>query len=748
MKNLFSLVLLPLFSSPGLLAQIDQVLSDTIDEIVISATRMPEKITRAPASVQVLDSRDLDRFAGSNILELVSEFRGIEFTRYGVDGITLNARGFHSAFNNKVLQIVDGRICTAPMSGSLPVFNNGTMVKDDIRRLEVVAGPQTALYGPNAHNAVINTVTKDPRTYPGTTVAMSTGNQRQFSGRLRHAQEINDRWAFKAVGEFAAGTEFPFYDSLYANLTAKGIPEYDVDFNFRHLRGEGHVYYRVNDKADIILSGGKSLNDFLHLTTTGRNQFRGWSYGFLQARYVHPSLYINLYNTWGSLGDSSYIIRAYTLQLDNLLKSGMPQPAARQLAFERTRVREESQRLNADVQYNKKFENAGLHLIASMDFQNQRPNGYGLTLVDSFDRIRIDQIGAVLQVEQMLPLGFRITGAMRFDHHSDFGDFFAPKLTLVKEIGVGHVRAGFAKAYAMPTILHMYAGVSRFYFGNSGAGINYLPNGASFSDPSAVRRTDPLLPEDVRSWELGYKGKFSEKLFIDVSGYYARSINFITPPLPVQGRALEVNGIPVTHNPMFAGMILNDTLRNAVFTRNINFAEVNTWGLDVGVTWSFHRYIGCSFNYSWIDSDITDGRLENDANKNNVISADERSLNAPHHRGSAKLLLTDLLKGRFHCTLGARYVQQYDFYSGMQIGTEEGEGMKGAVSGNPAVNYNFDWGPLGGFTTFDFRAGYALTENLTVNLNISNVFNTRQIEFVGSPSIGRLMMIEVKVDIR
>ena len=98
--------------------------------------------------------------------------------------------------------------------------------------------------------------------------------------------------------------------------------------------------------------------------------------------------------------------------------------------------------------------------------------------------------------------------------------------------------------------------------------------------------------------------------------------------------------------------------------------------------------------------------------------------------------------------LGARYVQQYDFYSGNQIGTSEGEGMKGAVAGNPKVNYNFDWGPLGGFLSVDFSAGYSFNSSISANLNITNLFNSRQIEFVGSPSIGRLIVAEVRVELK
>src|SRR6187402_834765 len=171
------LLFLPILLSSDFFAQVNHTLTDTLalDEIVVTASRRPEKITDAPATVQMLTTRELSRFAGSNPLEQVAKFRGIEFTRFGVDGITLNARGFNNAFNNKVLEIVDGRINTSSLSGSLPVYNNGTIIKDDILRYEVVVGPQTALYGPNALNAVLNVITKDPRIYPGTTIAMSVG---------------------------------------------------------------------------------------------------------------------------------------------------------------------------------------------------------------------------------------------------------------------------------------------------------------------------------------------------------------------------------------------------------------------------------------------------------------------------------------------------------------------------------------------------------------------------------------------
>jgi outer membrane receptor for ferrienterochelin and colicins len=60
---------------------------------------------------------------------------------------------------------------------------------------------------------------------------------------------------------------------------------------------------------------------------------------------------------------------------------------------------------------------------------------------------------------------------------------------------------------------------------------------------------------------------------------------------------------------------------------------------------------------------------------------------------------------------------------------------------------NFDWGPLGGFVTFDLNAGYKLNSMVSLNMNITNLLDTRQMESVGSPSIGRLIMFELKVHV-
>ena len=738
--------------------------------VVVAASKRPEKVVNAPASIQVIGIKALGQFAGSNVMELMSTIQGIEYTRSGVDEININARGFNSAFNIKVSQLVDGRNTIAALSGSLPLFSNGSTNKDDIERIEVLLGPQSALYGPNAHNALVNFITKDPRKYSGTTVSISAGSQYQFSSRFRHAAKINNKWAYKLTGEYATGEDYTWYDTVYAGGDAGpvpngfglpvAIPEKNVNFNFRRVRAEGHIYYSLTPEADVIVSAGGSSFNRLQVTTSGRNQLRDVIYSFLQARYVHSRFFVNIYNTWGNLGNT-FIIGSYTRDFWNRTHStitsgplyanfGRLSPDSAELFAMRPGnvTKEKGQRLNAETQYNYLFKKIGLQAVAGVSYQKDKPNGYGINLVDNEKRIYVTQYGAVIQLEKSLPVSLRLITAARFDRHSNFGNFFSPKIGVTKQIGNGSARITWGRAYSMPSILNQYAGIGRFLFGNA-TGITYIPNLAKFSDPKAIKITAPLVPEQVSTWEFGYKANIIKKLFIDINYYNGLNKNFISPTQTVGGRALLVNGFPVDHNPAFAGTVVNDTLKGASFFTFFNYGNVRNYGIDAGLLYSFNKIVSLAIKYSWVGSDITKDNMSNDANKDNYLSPEERSLNAPKNRGAAILSFQNLLKEKLFINISARYVEQYDFYSASQVGTADGKGSRGSIErpGQAPLLKNFDWGPLGGFTTVDLDAGYKLNKTVSLNIGVANLFDTRQIEFVGSPSIGRLIMVEVKVDI-
>ena len=738
----------------------------TGDDIVISASKRPEKIVNAPASIQVIGKKELEQFTGSNTLELMSKVQGVETVRIGVDGVNLNARGLNNHFNNKVFLMIDGRNSMAAISTGLQLGNNSTMNKDDIERMEILLGPQTALYGPNVHNMLINVITKDPRKYQGTTGSLSAGNHKQFSGRFRHAEKINNKWAYKLIGEYAAGTNFDFYDSVKVGGGPRGvfgppttIPE-KIDPDFRRYRGEAHVYYSIKPNADIIITTGGSKYDF---SMIGRNQIKGMENIFLQGRFVSPRFFANINNAWANSG-FALGVNLYTRDLWNRTRSSSTDPSdpnhrltldsAEINATRRSnRLIENNQRLNAEVQYNYNFEKQKLFLVTGLSYQNDRPRGYGNTLVDSFERIIVKQYGVVLQLEKSLPWQMRFIAAARWDRHSGYGNYFSPKLGLVKSIANGNFRVTWGRAYSMPSIGWQYGSNGGSFFGNR-EGITYIPNGTKESE-SITMVTTPLKPERANTWEFGYKGNITKKLYVDINYYYGLSKNFFTPTITVGGRALYVGRRRVTHHPDVAGGFdsITGKLKDARFSTIFNFGDVKIYGFDVGLTYTFNKFVNLSIKYSWIGSDITKGNFANDANRDTVIGPDEKNLNSPSNRIIAILDFQNLCKQRMFVNLSARYISQYDLYSGTYISTIAGKGKIDTIivetpSGR-IIKYpkNFNWGPLGGFTTVDLAVGYKFNPMLSLSVNITNLFNTDQREYAGSPLIKRLIMFELKMQI-
>jgi len=395
-----------------------------------------------------------------------------------------------------------------------------------------------------------------------------------------------------------------------------------------------------------------------------------------------------------------------------------------------------------------------------LNYQKDFPNTFGTSLADSNvpgqegdNLITVEQIGGAVQFEKTLPAKIKIVAAARVDNHSVFGNLFAPKIALVKTVKDGSFRLTYGRANAAPIILFQSANVFGLVFGN-GNGVSYVPNGANPADPAAVKVTDKLKVEQIGTWEVGYKGVISKKLYVDVNGYYGRSKNFLSPAITVGGRALKVGEIAIpTQNLLLGGTVTNNVLAGAAFSTYFNYGQVDAWGVDFGLNYYFTNNISLGVKYSYFGSDITEDNIKNDANRDGFVSSEEKSLNTPKNRLAATLSFQNLMNKKLFINLSMRAVQKFDFYSGSQIATEAGAGKRGVVTAtlpnNTKVNYlkNFDYGPLGGFTTFDISAGYALTKTFTVGAAVSNVFNVKQREFVGSPLIGRLFSVELKAHI-
>ncbi|MGB5419567.1 TonB-dependent receptor domain-containing protein, partial [Algibacter sp.] len=121
----------------------------------------------------------------------------------------------------------------------------------------------------------------------------------------------------------------------------------------------------------------------------------------------------------------------------------------------------------------------------------------------------------------------------------------------------------------------------------------------------------------------------------------------------------------------------------------------------------------------------------------------ELPINTPNHKFSLGFHYNN---GKFYGSMYGRYVQKYDFFSGINVAAEtqdqDGDGVNEIVE-NTRVGRTWNYGQLGGFTV-DANAGYNFSESLSLGLSITNLFNAEVREFVASPVIETLISFELK----
>jgi iron complex outermembrane receptor protein len=146
------------------------------DQLIVSASRSPQKALNAPASVSVITGGEINDIPALNVAENVRSQPGIDFAKTGLVQNNVVARGFNNVFSGAFLTLLDNRIARVPsvrvnVNSFMPVTNQ------DVEQIEVGRGPGSALYGPNSANGVLHIITKSPFGSEGTTIGLGGGER-------------------------------------------------------------------------------------------------------------------------------------------------------------------------------------------------------------------------------------------------------------------------------------------------------------------------------------------------------------------------------------------------------------------------------------------------------------------------------------------------------------------------------------------------------------------------------------------
>jgi iron complex outermembrane receptor protein len=235
MKRFISLIAISIFFSlvPVLLhAQKEDV---TLEEVVVTATRDAEEVSRVPASVTVITKEDIEQSNARATVDLLRDEVGVAVRDFYGNGKTasVDIRGFGESSPLNVLVLVDGRrVNEIDLSGTdwtqIPI--------DQIERIEIVRGPGSVLYGDNAAGGVINIITKRP--------------EKPFSAR--GAGAVGSYQYSKGTGS-AGGTWGPL--SAVLNAGYNSTEGYRDNGLLRAKDVGGKIIYDLNDNVSFNLGG-------------------------------------------------------------------------------------------------------------------------------------------------------------------------------------------------------------------------------------------------------------------------------------------------------------------------------------------------------------------------------------------------------------------------------------------------------------------------------------------------------------
>src|SRR5512132_3620096 len=136
------------------------------EQVVVTASKTEEQLVNAPAAVSVVTTETIQNSPATNIGDLLRAVPGINVTQVSARDVNLTTRGATSTLSTSQLALVDGRSVYLDFFGMV-MWDLVPTNPDEIRQIEVIRGPASAIWGANAMSGVVNVITRSPRELAG-----------------------------------------------------------------------------------------------------------------------------------------------------------------------------------------------------------------------------------------------------------------------------------------------------------------------------------------------------------------------------------------------------------------------------------------------------------------------------------------------------------------------------------------------------------------------------------------------------
>lgn len=621
------------------------------EEVIVSASRTEQALVNAPATVTLIDSRTIENSPATNYADLLRAVPGLNVTQTSARDINLTSRAATGTLATSQLALVDGRSIYQDFFGFI-AWDFLPVDMAEIKQIEVIRGPASAVWGANALSGVVNVITKSPRELQGTAFTLSAGlfgrdgggvqrgDGSLFSVNASHAAAVNDRWAYKVSTGYFAQDAFGRPAGLIPNGTGTRYPDF-TNTGTRQPKFDARVDYDHPDgRQKVVMQGGFSGTEGMIHTGIGPFDInRGTYLAYGKVNYSRGATRLNTF------------VNRLDGDATNLLAFGVdgrPIP----FRFKNTTFDVEAGHVQAWRQR---------HVFSLGG--NFRYNAFDLSLAPRGDSRT--EGGVYLQDEIFLSSHWRWVVGARVDAFSVLdAPVFSPRTTLMFKPAPAHtVRLSYNRAYRAPSLVNNFLDTALVNQLDLGA-LNPALAGRVYNFPVAAVGNEALKEESLNAYEIGYSGVIANRATVSAAYYVNDSRNSIfftqngsyratnpppgwpLPPLALElivqsGRFGPGNGLP------------------ASFTY-LNFGKVRQQGVELGIDADVTRTWTASANYSFQPTPEPSGF---DLSELNLPSRHRVNLGAnytgPRLLGNVSLNYAsdaywqDVLDSRFHGTTEA-----------------------------------------------------------------------------------------------
>jgi len=227
------------------------------EPVTTSVNGSPQMASDVPATMEIITAEDIRRSGAKDIPGVLRHVGGIDTLEWGNDNVDIGVRGYDQAYSPRLLVLVDGRQVYADDYGYTP-WSAVPVEICEIRQIEVIKGPNSALFGFNAVGGVINIVTFNPLYDSVNSISLAGGTQALGTGSAVATHKFGKKAAIRVSAGGNSNSDF-----------STPISAIEMDSPRKHQNRDAFNFDAVIRLNSKVLLGVEASHSDAHLNEMG-----------------------------------------------------------------------------------------------------------------------------------------------------------------------------------------------------------------------------------------------------------------------------------------------------------------------------------------------------------------------------------------------------------------------------------------------------------------------------------------------